>query len=91
MTNDKSSPRGLANKLSQPDVKAQRHAQDVINARQEGFHEGQQKGRQEIIDWLQKEYLSDHTDRTTPEAKAILQLARDASLHLRGQSKASRR
>lgn len=57
---------------------------DIVRVREEGFQEGLAKGRQEILDWLQAAYLGPKApDRDTPEAAAILSLARDASLHFR--------
>lgn len=51
--------------------------------REEGFNEGLEKGRQEILDWLENAYLnpSIRPARTTPEAEAIMTLARDAHAH----------
>lgn len=55
----------------------------VEQARKEGFEDGLEKGRQEILDWLEHAYIKspDRPDRGTPEAQAILTLARDAAAH----------
>lgn len=61
-----------------------RLVEDLRRVRQEGFQEGVEKGRQEIVDWLQIAYLADDApERGTPEAEAILTVARDASKHFR--------
>lgn len=56
---------------------------DVQFAREEGFKEGLEKGRMEILDFLQHAYLEDpgRPDRGTPKAEAILEVARDAQQH----------
>lgn len=42
--------------------------------------EGRREGRQEVLDFLQQQYLSeDAPDRGTPEAEAILAVARAAA------------
>lgn len=51
-----------------------------------GFAEGRSKGRQEIVDWLEEKYTGKgRPDRGTPEARAILELAREAALYMRGR------
>lgn len=56
---------------------------DIERARVEGFEEGLQKGRVEILDFLEYSYLRDpgRPDRGTPKAEAILELAAHASEH----------
>lgn len=53
--------------------------------RDEGYQEGLQKGRQEILDWLQEQYLTSPTrpDRGSPKAQALLLLAKDAAAYIR--------
>lgn len=54
------------------------------DGRLDGLEEGVDRGRQEILDWLQWAYLDDpgRPDRGTPKAEAILELARDAQKHI---------
>jgi hypothetical protein len=63
------------------DVKLNKRELEKI--RKEAHEEGLQKGRQEILDWLENAYLNDpgRPDRGTPKAEAILELARAASIH----------
>jgi hypothetical protein len=62
---------------------------ELKRARDEGFEEGLTKGRQEILDWLQRAYLDDpgRPDRGTPKAEAILEMASAASLHFQKRVK----
>lgn len=64
-------------------VSQRKYQQDVDKARAEGMEEGLQRGRAEIIDFLEKAYLEDERrpDRGTPEGNAILDLAREAHEH----------
>lgn len=50
-----------------------------------GFNEGLTQGRKEIIDWLERAYMSDpgRPDRGTPKAQALLTLASEASDYFR--------
>ena len=58
--------------------KALDHAQEV------GRLEGVDQGRREILDWLQSRYLGENSpDRGSPEAQAVLTLAREASDYLK--------
>lgn len=60
----------------------------ALKMREEGFNEGLEKGRQEIIDWLQNAYLKDPAPpRGSVEANAILKLARAAADHFRPRVK----
>lgn len=60
----------------------------IESAREAGYEvghsEGLAKGRQEILDFLQHAYIEDEgrPDRGTPEAKAILELAKSCQLHI---------
>ena len=58
---------------------------DVQRSYTEGFNDGLEKGRLEIIDFLERAYLSDEgrPDRGTPQAAAILELAAHAAEHFR--------
>lgn len=52
------------------------------DSRRMGHEEGLQKGRQEILDWLENAYMRDpRPDRGTPLAEAILQMATAAREH----------
>ena len=75
--------------MSRDNMSRDNTARELKKARDEGFNEGLQKGRQEILDWLQKAYLEDpgRPDRGTPKAEAILELARDASAHFIARAK----
>lgn len=68
-------------------------ARELDDAYKVGFDEGLEKGRKEILDWLEHAYINDpgRPDRGSPKAEAILELARDASNHFRGIVKAKRR
>lgn len=80
MSNDKASP----TPLDSPLVKKDKYHQDIERARDEGFQEGVKKGHLDVIDWLEKKYLAeDAPDRGTPEAQAILTLAREGADHFR--------
>jgi hypothetical protein len=56
---------------------------EAAKLREEGFQEGLNKGRMEIVDWLQAAYLDDEgrPDRGSPKAEAILEMARAAAAH----------
>lgn len=59
----------------------------VTDAHAQGFAEGRTAGRQEVLDWLEKRYITpgpDRPDRGSVEAKAMLELAKEASLYLKG-------
>jgi hypothetical protein len=68
-------------------------SRDLKKVRDEGFEEGLQKGRQEILDFLEHAYLEapDRPARSTPEAQAILQVARDASQHFQSKLNGKKR
>ncbi len=68
-------------------TKAKPTDKTVEEIRQEGFNEGLQKGRQEILDFLEYAYLSDpgRPDRGTPKAQAILEIADAASKHFQNK------
>jgi hypothetical protein len=85
MPNDKSG--------SKPRVTEAAYRRDITNARKEGFDEGLQKGRQEILDWLENAYLRDpgRPDRGTPKAEAIIELAQAAGMHFNKVLKKGRR
>jgi hypothetical protein len=53
--------------------------------RYEGYREGLDRGRQDMIDWLQHAYLDDpgRPDRGTPKADAILEVARAGMSHIK--------
>ena len=72
-----------AKKTTQGSRKVSFTVVDVADARAEGHAEGLQKGRQEILDWLQNAYLNDpgRPDRGTPKAEAILEISRAAADH----------
>lgn len=73
-----SSPKSPKSSVSQ-----RKYQEDLERARTEGLEEGLQKGRVEIIDFLEQRYLKDESrpDRGTPGAEAILALAREAHEH----------
>jgi flagellar biosynthesis/type III secretory pathway protein FliH len=57
-------------------------AQALANARDEGYEDGLEKGRLEVLDWLQEKYLADDAPaRGSKKAQALLQLAREAAEH----------
>lgn len=60
---------------------------DVERAHQDGFDAGLEKGRQEILDWLEHEYIhaENRPDRGTPKAEAIMELVAAASAHFRAK------
>lgn len=64
-------------------VPMSKYRTDVKAAERQGFSDGLDAGRQEIIDWLEHSYLHDQgrPDRGTPKAEAMLELARDAYKH----------
>lgn len=70
-------------------VSARKYRADIDLARKEGFLEGQKKGRQEILDWLETAYLTDmgRPDRGSPKAEAILTLAQEASVYFKKKTK----
>lgn len=61
-----------------------KHRADVKAARDEGFQEGLDKGRREILDFLQRAYIEDEgrPDRGSPEARAILEVANKVAKHI---------
>lgn len=90
MSNDNmSSPTRVAQKVNAE--KQSRHERDLEQSRRNGFREGLKKGHQDIVEWLQNAYLGPNSpNRGTPEAAAILKLARDASLHFQEQERNAR-
>jgi hypothetical protein len=68
-------------------------SRELKRVRDEGFEEGLQKGRQEILDFLEYAYLKSPTqpDRGTPEAEAILKIATDASQHIQSRMKSAKK
>lgn len=79
MSNDKVSPARVKKVID--DHRPERLHQEMVKIRQEGFQEGLKKGHQDIFEWLQSAYLNDSVERGTPEADAILKIARDAGTH----------
>lgn len=65
------------------------------DAEQKGFEEGLEKGRREILDFLEFAYMraDNRPDRGTTEAKALLVVAGEASEHIKKlmRKKGSRR
>lgn len=59
--------------------------QAIDEAHGVGLKEGIQKGRKEALDYLQRAYIDDEgrPDRDTPQAAAILELARNVARHIR--------
>lgn len=65
-------------------VKVDLDTEQIEKIREEGRLEGVQQGRVEILNWLEAKYIGpDQPDRGTPEANAILVLAREASDYLK--------
>ena len=91
MPNDKVSPSRV--KKSIDSNKEDRYRQDLVRIREEGFREGLKKGHADVFEWLQNAYLSDSVERNTPEADAILKIAREAGAHFNPEvtSKRTRR
>lgn len=82
MPNDKPSPKSVQKVVDADAKKDERHRRDLVRVREEGFRDGQKKGRSEILDWLQDAYTgAEAPERGTPEAEAILELAREAAKH----------
>lgn len=54
---------------------------DMLAAREEGRKEGYSQARIELLSWLENEYVSSQIDRRSPEAKALLKLARDVQIN----------
>lgn len=93
MSNDNNpSPVDVGKKLNNPLVKKSRQDQAIKRAEQVGFQKGLERGRREIIDWLQVAYTGPNApDRGSVEGDAILKLTRDATLHFRGLDQGRRR
>ncbi len=67
-----------------PRVSRERYHRDISTARKEGELEGLEKGRKEILDWLEKEYTKPGApDRGSPEALAILKVTTAAAKYFR--------
>lgn len=66
-------------------VSSRKYRADIERSRREGFEEGINAGRREILDWLERTYLTDpgRPDRGSPKAEAMLTLAQEASDHFR--------
>lgn len=62
-----------------------RHSRDLERIRQEGYREGRRRGHADAIDFLQARYLEadNRPDRNSNQAKAMLNLARELSTHLK--------
>jgi hypothetical protein len=43
-------------KIAEPRVSKERYHRDILTARKEGEQEGLEKGRREILDWLEIQY-----------------------------------
>lgn len=67
------------------DNKTSEIAQAMADARDDGYEDGLEAGRLEILDWLQAAYIADEgrPDRGSPKGEAILELARDAAAHFK--------
>lgn len=61
-----------------------RRPKALEDAYNDGFDQGLKKGHRDIVDWLMDQYLGSDArpDRGTPEAEAILKLARRAMQHI---------
>lgn len=70
-------------------VSSRKYRADIDRARREGHAEGLAKGRQEILDWLQRAYIDDmgRPDRGSAKAEAILELAREASTYFKRKAR----
>lgn len=68
------------------------NSRELAHAEKIGFERGLEKGRQEILDWLEHAYINDpgRPDRGTPKAEAILELAKAASQHFMSKTNGKR-
>lgn len=68
-------------------------SRELDDAYKVGHSDGLAKGRQEILDWLEHAYIHDpgRPDRGTPQADAILELARAAQNHFMTKLKTNRK
>ena len=59
----------------------------IRQVRDESYKEGKIEGYTDVLGWLEKKYLTDEDrpDRNSPEAKAILELAREIAAMVRGE------
>lgn len=74
--NDKVSPASVKKTVDTPDKIKERHHNQMVKVRREGYEEGLKEGRLEMLNWLQNKYLGDDApDRDTPEGKAVIALA----------------
>lgn len=55
----------------------------VMGAMAQGRKEGREGLRKEVLDWLEAKYMAPEIERKTPEAEAILSLARELSLFMK--------
>jgi len=84
MSDDIASPSSVASTVNDPKAKKNRQDLELKKSRDEGFRDGVRTGHQDLIDWLQDRYMgSEGPERGTPQATALLTLARDASNHFK--------
>jgi hypothetical protein len=56
---------------------SQQYLRDITNARAEGYQEGRDAARSEVIDFLQKRYMDPHNQRGSEGGVAILKITRE--------------
>lgn len=62
----------------------EKYRRDIIRARAEGHAEGRSEARSDVVNFLHKKYMEPTLERGTPEADAILTVAKEVVAHLTG-------
>lgn len=78
------SPREIANHAGSPDQV--RYRRDIDRAREEGRKDGKEALRKEVLDFLQREYMSPKIERGDNRASAILEVTRGLSQYLKNRT-----
>ena len=80
---EKPTPASLFKSMKLDDDQTRRYRRDIEHARAEGIAEGRTDTRMEMLSWLEEKYYDKTLDRRSPEAKALLELTKELSLHFK--------
>lgn len=75
-----STPRVISINIDHPEIQRQ-----IKEIEDQAYNRGHDAGLRAMLTWLEAKYINnpDRPDRGTPEAETLLQLAREASQHVR--------
>lgn len=80
----------LVSRVVNRSASERKYDKDIERARSEGFREGRSRAHTEMLEWLNKEYMSPSVDRSSDRAKSILGLTLEMGKYFRGLSHPSR-